>query len=114
MPGQGFARDICGGHCRSINVTDDRKLRDGECQDLKVMSKPLLRRLHQRAMEWRADRKYFGALGAAFVGKLHGTLYGREVARNYDLLRRIDVGRFADFSLSGIGTDGTYCVRAHA
>src|SRR4051812_36657112 len=52
----------------------------------------ILRWLHQRTMEWCAYGQHFGAFGAAFIGESGGAFDRSGIARDDNLLRRVDVG----------------------
>src|SRR6185369_14463679 len=56
-------------------------------------------------MEGRADRKDFGALGAALIRQFGASLHRGSTARNYNLFRRIEIGRLADLVLRSIATN---------
>src|SRR5664280_2790876 len=68
-------------------------------QCAQVFRQPVLRGLHQRAMEGSADGKHDGAFGPAVLCQFGCALDRRFVAGYHRLVGRVQVRRLADFSL---------------
>ena len=80
-----FARLLAGGGRLGVNVLDDWELRVVELELTQVLGEAVLRGLHERAMEGRADGKHDGALGAFGFREVGGALDSRRFAGDHDL-----------------------------
>ena len=67
---------IGGGYQRCVNVADHRYLWVVKAEGMQVSREPVLRRLHERAMERGAHRENQSPLSTALLGQICCALYG--------------------------------------
>ncbi len=90
----------CFGSASTLATTGTR----GACagSGAKLGLEPILRRLHQRAVKWRAHGQRHGLACAQLFGPRGGAGDGRGVSGNDHLPRRVEVGRADDLPVGRV------------
>ena len=77
---------------RACQLFTSGVVRSAKSDGIQFGAHPVLRRLHQRAMEWRADGKRDGPFCARRFRQIHRTLDRAGMPRNDDLVGRVEIG----------------------